>query len=104
MNSETNKYSNNVIGLFPFYYYNSITNGFDALTRAYLSSLQFNTKLFNFFGEAYLTYLDTFSEYNRTWKNLPELDSTLRSKFGKIFDGYLMQGLGRIHQDPFRYH
>ena len=61
-------------------------NGFDALTRAYSSSLQFNTKLFNFFAEAYLTYLDTLSEYNRTWKNLPELDSMLRSKFGKIFD------------------
>src|SRR6185437_7694588 len=86
-NSETNKqYSNNVSGLFPFYYYNSIMNGFDALTRAFSSSLQFNTKLFNFFAEAYLTYLDTLSEYNRTWKNLPELDSTLRSKFGKVFD------------------
>ena len=86
-NSETNKqYNNNVSGLFPFYYYNSIMNGFDVLTRAFSSSLQFNTKLFNFFAEAYLTYLDTLSEFNRTWKNLPELDSTLRSKFGKVFD------------------
>jgi len=38
-NSETNKqYNNNVSGLFPFYYYNSIMNGFDALTRAFSSS------------------------------------------------------------------
>ena len=72
------------------------------LPRAYSSSLQFNTKLFNFFGEAYLTYLDTFSEYNRTWKNLPELDSTLRSKFGKIFDGYLMQGLEKNSSRSFQ--
>jgi hypothetical protein len=42
--------------------------------------------LFNAFTEVYSIYLSTISEYNRSWKDLPGLDKTLRSRFGNVFD------------------
>jgi hypothetical protein len=42
--------------------------------------------LSNAFAEAYPMYLNTISEYNKSWKNLSELDKILRSRFRKAFD------------------
>jgi polyhydroxyalkanoate synthase len=42
--------------------------------------------LSNAFAEAYPIYLNTISEYNKSWKNLSELDKILRSRFRKAFD------------------
>jgi class III poly(R)-hydroxyalkanoic acid synthase PhaC subunit len=48
--------------------------------------MQFNTELYRVFGEAYPIYLNTISEYNKSWKDLSELDKILRSKFREVFD------------------
>jgi polyhydroxyalkanoate synthase len=88
-NSKTDKYANNA-SPFP-YYYTSFIAGCDTFTRVFSSSLQFNTKMFNIFAEAYSIYLDTISGHNRSWKDLPELDKTLRSSFGKLFDKRLRE-------------
>jgi hypothetical protein len=61
-------------------------NMYNAFGRALSSSTQFNTELFNAFAEAYSIYLSTISEYSRSWKDLPGLDKTLRSRFGNVFD------------------
>jgi class III poly(R)-hydroxyalkanoic acid synthase PhaC subunit len=42
--------------------------------------------LFNAFAESYPIYLNVISQYNESWKNLPELDKTLRSRYRKVFD------------------
>ena len=34
----------------------------------------------------YPIYLSTISEYNKSWKDLSELDKILRSRFRKAFD------------------
>jgi polyhydroxyalkanoate synthase subunit PhaC len=47
---------------------------------------QFNIILFNAFADAYPIYINTISEYNKSWKNLSELDQTLRSRFRKALD------------------
>jgi class III poly(R)-hydroxyalkanoic acid synthase PhaC subunit len=83
--SSSDQYNKNKKGIFSFYdrFFINIYNTFgDAL----LSSIQFNTELFNAFAEAYRIYLSTISEYNRSWKDFTELDKTLRSRFQKIFD------------------
>ena len=59
---------------------------YNAFGRALSSSTQFNTELFNAFAQVYSIYLSTISEYNKSWKDLPELDKTLRNRFGKVFD------------------
>jgi poly[(R)-3-hydroxyalkanoate] polymerase subunit PhaC len=56
------------------------------IARLLSSSMQFNTELWNAFAEAYPIYFSTISEYNKSWKNLPELDKILRDKFRKAFD------------------
>jgi polyhydroxyalkanoate synthase subunit PhaC len=61
-------------------------NMYNAFGRALSSSTQFNTELFNAFAEAYSIYLGTISENSRSWKDLPGLDKTLRSRFGNVFD------------------
>jgi class III poly(R)-hydroxyalkanoic acid synthase PhaC subunit len=70
---------------FPFYY-NSFIDISDAFSRALLNSSQFNIILFNAFADAYPIYINTISEYNKSWKNLSELDQILRSRFRKAFD------------------
>jgi polyhydroxyalkanoate synthase len=71
--------------IFPFYdrFFINMSNAF---SRALLNSTQFNTELFNTFAEAYSMYLGTISEYNRSWKDLAELEKILRSKYRKLFD------------------
>jgi polyhydroxyalkanoate synthase subunit PhaC len=75
--------------IFPFYYNNeffineTLSNVFGEVIS---NSTQFNTELFSAFAKAYFMYLSTLSEYNRSWKELPQLDKILRSRFHKIFD------------------
>jgi class III poly(R)-hydroxyalkanoic acid synthase PhaC subunit len=42
--------------------------------------------LSNAYAEAYPIYLNTITEYNKSWKNLSEIDKILRSKFREAFD------------------
>ena len=46
----------------------------NVFAQALLNSVQFNMELFNAFTEAYPIYLNTIYEYNRSWKDLSELD------------------------------
>jgi polyhydroxyalkanoate synthase subunit PhaC len=70
---------------FPFYY-SSLIEISDAFSRALLNTTQFNIILSNAFANAYPIYINTISEYNKSWKNLSELDQILRSRFRKAFD------------------
>jgi polyhydroxyalkanoate synthase subunit PhaC len=70
-----------------FHFYNgSFVNIYDAFAQVLSSSTQFNTELWNAFAEAVPIYFSTISEYNKSWKDLPELDKLLRSKFRKVFN------------------
>jgi hypothetical protein len=62
------------------FYENSLMNVSNAFAQASLSSIQFSIKLSNAFTEAYPIYLNTLYEYNRSWKDLSELDKILRSR------------------------
>ena len=70
---------------FPFYD-NSFIKISNAFARALLNTTQFNIILSNAFADAYPIYLNTISEYNRSWKDLSELDKILRSRFHEAFD------------------
>ena len=70
---------------FPFYN-NSFINISNAFARALLNTTQFNMILSNAFVEAYPIYFNAISEYNKSWKNLSELDEILRSRYRKAFD------------------
>jgi polyhydroxyalkanoate synthase subunit PhaC len=63
-----------------------LINTSNAFSRALSNSTHFNKELFNTFAEAYWTYVGTISESNRSWKDLAELEKTLRSKYRKLFD------------------
>src|ERR671931_1371767 len=84
-NSSSDQYNKNKKGIFSFYDIFFI-NMYNTFGDALLSSIQFNTELFNAFAQAYRMYLSTISEYNKSWKDFAELDKTLRSRFQKIFD------------------
>ena len=84
-NSNTDQYSKKH-SVFPFYDNSFFMNMYNAFNAALINSAQFNTELYNAFAEAYLIYLSTISEYDRSWKDFAELDKTLRSRFHKIFD------------------
>jgi polyhydroxyalkanoate synthase len=84
-NASPNQYDNKDNSIFPFYDL-FFVNMYNAFGRALSSSTQFNTELFNAFAQVYSIYLSTISEYNQSWKDLPELDKTLRNRFGKAFD------------------
>lgn len=82
INSSSDQYNKSIL---PFYdrFFIDISNVFD---RALSNSIQFNTQLFNAFHQAYPMYLNTISEYNKSWRDLSELDKILRSRFRKVFD------------------
>jgi len=83
-NFNSGQYNNNKN---PFHFYNSsFVNTYNAFAQVLLSSTQFNTKLWNAFAEAVPIYFSTISEYNKSWKDLSELDKILRSKFRKVFN------------------
>ena len=58
----------------------------DVFGEVLSSHTQFNLELWNVFTEAYPIWLSTASEYNKSWKNLSELDKVLRTKFRKTLD------------------
>jgi polyhydroxyalkanoate synthase subunit PhaC len=70
---------------FPFYN-NSFIDISNAFARALLNTTQFNMILSNAFVEAYPIYFNAISEYNKSWKNLSELDEIIRSRYRKAFD------------------
>ena len=80
--SRSDQYSKSVFSL----YADSFTDVFNAFTRALSSSAQFNIVLYKAFSQFYPMYLDIISEYNKSWKDLSELDKVLRSRFRKAFD------------------
>ena len=86
--SRADKYSNNTDD-FPFYNASLIYN-YDVLARAFSSSFQFNTNIFNIFAETYSIYLDAISELDGSGKD-QRADKTLRSSFGKLFDKRLRE-------------
>ena len=53
-------------------YLSSFSDICNAFTRSLSSSSQFNLRLFNAFAESYLVYLDTVSEYGKSWSNIYE--------------------------------
>ena len=67
-------------------YVNSFIDIFNAFLRASLSTAHFNLILSNAFAQSYPIYLNTISEYNKSWKDLSELDKILRSRFRRAFD------------------
>jgi class III poly(R)-hydroxyalkanoic acid synthase PhaC subunit len=80
--SSSNDYTEST---FPFYD-NSFLGIFSAFAQALSNTTRFNLILFNAFADAYPIYLDVISQYNKSWKNLSELDNILRSKYRKAFD------------------
>ena len=83
-NSNTDQYSRNNNKkhiVFPLYDNSFFMNMYNAFNAALINSTQFNTELYNAFAEAYLIYLSTISEYDRSWKDFAELEKTLRSRF-----------------------
>lgn len=80
--SHSDQYNKNIFSLYPV----SFTEMSDALARAISSSVQFNIVLSNTFFQSYPIYFNTISEYDKSWKDLSELDKILRSRFQKAFD------------------
>ena len=80
--SRSDQYSKSIFSL----YADSITDAYNTFIRALSSSVQFNIVLYKAFSQFYPMYLDIISEYNKSWKDLSELDKVLRSRFRKAFD------------------
>ena len=80
--SSSNEYTQST---FPFYD-NSFLDIFNAFAQALSNTTRFNTILFNAFADAYPIYLNVISQYNKSWKDLSELDNILRSRYRKAFD------------------
>ena len=80
--SHLDQYNKNVFAL----YADSFVETYNAFTRALLSSAQFNIVLSSAFAQSYPIYLNAISEYNKSWKDLSELDKVLRSRFRKTLD------------------
>src|SRR5918995_4506133 len=57
-----------------------------ALAHVSTSSAQLSIILSNAFARSYPIYLNTIYEYNRSWKDLSELDKILRSRFREAFN------------------
>src|SRR5918994_7953768 len=80
--SHADQYNKSIFSL----YADSFAETFNAFARATSSFAQFNIVLYNAFSQSYPIYLNTISEYNKSWKDLSELDKVLRSRFHKAFD------------------
>jgi hypothetical protein len=62
----------------------AIHNITDTSAEVLSNSTRFNIELWNTIAETYPIYLTTVSEYNKSWKDLSELDTLLRSKLAKL--------------------
>ena len=80
--SQLNQYNKSLFSL----YARSFADTFNAFARILSNSAQFNIVLSNAFSPSYPIYLNTISEYNRSWNDLSELDKVLRGRFRKAFD------------------
>jgi polyhydroxyalkanoate synthase subunit PhaC len=80
--SHSDQYDKNIFSLYVDYF----AETFNAFARALSSSTQFNIVLSKAFSQSYPVYLNTISEYNKSWKDLSELDKVLRSRYRKAFD------------------
>lgn len=67
-------------------YQRSFSNVSNALTRSLSSSNQLNIRLSNAIAESYLVYLNTVSEYGKSWSYIYELEKILRSRMCRIID------------------
>jgi class III poly(R)-hydroxyalkanoic acid synthase PhaC subunit len=76
---------------FPSFYNNFFINMLNTYARAFSSSIEFNRDLLYAFAEFWRMYLDTITEYNKSWKDLSGLDKTIRSRAHKIFDSKLRE-------------
>jgi polyhydroxyalkanoate synthase subunit PhaC len=68
------------------FYSNSFIDISNAFTQTLSNTTQFNIILSKAFADAYPIYFNAISEYNKSWKDLSELDKILRSRFRKAFD------------------
>jgi class III poly(R)-hydroxyalkanoic acid synthase PhaC subunit len=80
--SQLNQYNKSLFSL----YARSFADTFNAFARILSNSAQFNIVLTNAFSQSYPIYLNTISEYNKSWNDLSELDKVLRGRFRKAFD------------------
>ena len=80
--SQLNQYNKSLFSL----YAHSFADTFNAFARILSNSAQFNIVLTNAFSQSYPIYLNTISEYNKSWNDLSELDKVLRGRFRKAFD------------------
>lgn len=76
------RYNKNIFSL----YADSFADTVNTIAKTLSSSAQFNIVLSNAFSQSYPIYLSAISEYNKSWKNLSELDKVLRGRFRKAFD------------------
>jgi polyhydroxyalkanoate synthase subunit PhaC len=70
---------------FPFYD-NTFVDVSNAFARALSNTNRFNITLCDAFADSFSIYFNTISEYNKSWKDLSELDKILRNRFRKAFD------------------
>src|SRR5947207_1630563 len=100
-NFTRDQYNKNYNKKSTFSFYNSALNAStNAFIRAFSSSIQFGTELYNAFAEFYLVYLDTIYEYNRSWKDLAELDKLVTSRSYR----YSTEFREEIRELAFRYY
>src|SRR5947209_5303824 len=84
INFSPGQYNNNKS---TFHFYNcSFVNTYNDFVLALSILNQFYTELWNAFSEDVPIYFSTISEYNKSWKDLSELDKILRNKFRKVFN------------------
>ena len=78
---------NNIENLFSFYYDDEyFSKTFNIFIKSLSNSSNFNIELFTVFAKSYFAYLSVISEFNRSWRDLPELEKILKKRFHKIFD------------------
>ena len=73
-------------------YGTSFSNIYNAFTHILSSLIQFNLRLRNTFAESYIIYLNTVSEYGKSWSNIYELEKILRGRVRETFDERFREG------------
>lgn len=67
-------------------YQSSFSNICNALAHSLSSSNQFSLRLSSAFAESYVVYLNTVSEYGKSWSNIYELEKIVRSRIRRTID------------------
>jgi polyhydroxyalkanoate synthase subunit PhaC len=84
--SKTNVLSDKSTWSFLFFYERFFIDTLNAYASLFPSFTEFNRELLSAFAEFWRMYLNTISEYNKSWKDLSQLDKTIRNRSHKIFD------------------